>query len=183
MDANLSTLVLSLIGSKHMTDIVETEAGFLALHNPEIAELAYEIKINNPIEKEGLEYILSIANGACPQALGKIYNSFNGLDLRMSTFSIYGYRSSLSRADFYSVQNVPFDIEGLQTFDRPEFAPTEGCIVASYGTLNDESSIKQFDVVCADGRIASGFFEEASEIIEMYTGVEEWLQKRVSACF
>lgn len=154
----LSKLVKDTLGDALLSDMIETEAGYLAQHSPEIAEFAYQIKINKPTSPEGIDFILGISNGANPEAIKNLYSQMNGLNLMMSKFFIYGYRTSLNRADYNAIQNVPFDIEQIQTYGRPEFAPENSCVVAKFYEDDAEEADPLLDCIDSQGRVISGFY-------------------------
>ncbi len=153
-------------------DLVRTESGYLADHRPEIAPLAYSIKVNNGLPDHEIDLIIAISRGAHEPTVRELYRNFNGLDFGMSKFTIYGLVVQLDRSDFHNIQNIPYNIETIQTYGRPEYAPELGCIFA---TSKSEGRKKHFHLIDSEGAILAGEFHENSYVAEVYEELDEWL--------
>lgn len=170
----LSNKISKLLRMDDRSDKVKTEKGVLALHSPDIAPLAYQIKLNDPLLEREIALIETIARGADSAALRTLYGNYNGLDLGMSRFSVYGYLTEIDRSDYLNVQNVPFDIEEIQTYGRPAYAPEQGCVVATSKRAKPES-YKHFHVISPQGQVQVGNFGASHEVLATFGSVEEWL--------
>lgn len=73
--------ILAFGGDK---SLVRTENGVLAEHRPDIAEFAYNIKLNDPLSATDADKIAELAPASCRATVSKLYTAFNGLNIGMS---------------------------------------------------------------------------------------------------
>jgi hypothetical protein len=176
----LRELAIDNFNIKQAHDIFETSEGMLAWKAPWIAEFCYLVRLNRPLAREEIYQIQRRVSGKFYHGISLILSNFNGLSFLNSVFSIYGLRPKLlERGDFFTIQNVPFDLFSLNDFRKPKFAPSDLFLFATLGGAQDDY-IDGFD---GEGNIVTGKFSHSSDILQRWDDCETWFTDRCELAY
>jgi hypothetical protein len=172
---HLRILALEIFKIEQASDIVKTKEGLLAWNVPSIARLCYLVRLNRPLLSGELEDLKKLVPEYSLENMKVMFASFNGLNFLNSVFKVYGFVPKLlDRGDFFTIQNIPFDILALNSYGRPTFTPQDVFLFAAIGD-GLEDFIDGFD---ARGNIVTGRFSYSSEILFRWSDHETWFHSR-----
>jgi hypothetical protein len=168
-------LIWELMAIDQAPDQVRTKNGTLAWRAAWIAELAFLARINDPLIGDQIADLVGKLDRRYSCIVRELYSMMNGLTIFGSEFCVFGLSSTLiDRGDYLNIQNIPFDIQKLNTTWRPNFAPEKLLLLASFGDGFEDF----IDGIDENGIIVSGRFKHSSDILSKWTSFEDWITQR-----
>jgi hypothetical protein len=163
--------LLSLIA---VEDLEVSTGGIRALHRPDRAPFAYEAKViasvYDYLEKEKIPDFLDGANQSVFELL---YRSCNGLHIRATKFSVFGFLVGDQSV------GVPWDIELPNLATRNE--RPKATLIVGVGT--ERSSLgarsKCYHTIQSNPEILVTPHDDFSAVLRRYSTVEEWLRSEI----
>jgi len=168
--------IRELLDLDQWPDLEASVSGFQARKRVDVAPLAYEIKINAPLEGHFLNEVVKFALPALPETTRKIYSLCNGCNIGASKFFIYG--NSFERISDRLVYQ-PYDLQNANLYDRPSHIDPDLLIVGgSQEFTSGEEVLRHHHTLDGMGRIR--IVDSSKLAVREYETVEEWLQTEVS---
>ena len=168
--------IRTLLELDQWPDLEASSSGFSARKRIDIAPLAYEIKINAPLEGEFLNKVVKFGLPAKPEATRKIYSLCNGCNIGASKFFVYGnsFERILERINY-----PPFDLQNANLYDRPSHIDPDALIVGGSKGISGSSEVQKYHhTLDSSGCIRA--VDDSKNVVREYEVVEDWLQAEVS---
>lgn len=178
----LDKIVQESLGPTSLIDFCETKLGWLS-HKAPVSGLGVKFlhSFNYPVDDFDFEYLFRWTWDANKGAVKHLYSNMNGLRLFANHFCIPGIYNSSFANDLLSYSNLPIDINTVSGFSNAKYSPERGAVIgSSFRYKNGETRFFQ-DVLCSDGKIISGYFDEGGEVVEVYTNFPDWIRCRVAS--
>ena len=159
-------------------DDLETDiSGWEAIRRVDIAPMAYEIKINAPLEGRRLQLVVDFAKPVKSEYISRLYSLCNGLRIGSLKFAIYGLLNTYEDPEEIPLGCSTFDISDANTYEFPEGIDNDVFIIGvgtEGGKGTDElNSIHYMEI---DGKVRVVDKLNVKQVLRSYEDVEVWLK-------
>lgn len=158
-------------------DLVVGPNGYAAKRRIDVAPLAYEIVINNPLRAETMEKVVNYAGKADRELTRRLFSLCNGIRIGATKFAVYGVLAQIDRGSGDVAGHPPLDINVPNIYGRPAGWPEDYLIVGS--STENSGKMKMFHAITPNTRIIVAEKGNASAVLREYDTVEQWLAAEV----
>ena len=169
--------LVKLLKIDQLPDFHRTQNGWIAKRRVDIAPLAFEVVVNNPLGHHMKDRIAGFCGGACERMALRLFGLCNGLHIGATKFSVYGVLGQTVARDAQDeASHIPFDINIPNLYGRPEGWSEEVLVVGTGSETNsDGQKTKLKHGITADCEIIVAEENSYEKPARLYQSVEDWL--------